>query len=75
MELFLETSAKVGSNVEELFYQTTKIIYKNFEEENKKKSVNFIFLIFFYNQTIDYELIADLKSDNESNKNNTCCKK
>jgi hypothetical protein len=47
MELFLETSAKVGSNVEELFYQTTKIIYKNFEEENKKKSVNFIFLFYF----------------------------
>ena len=47
MELFLETSAKVGSNVEELFYQTTKIIYKNFEEENKKKSVNFICLFYF----------------------------
>ena len=45
MELFLETSAKTGSNVEELFYQTTKIIYKNFEEENKK--VNFIFLFYF----------------------------
>ena len=47
MELFLETSAKVGSNVEELFYQTTKIIYKNFEEENEKKSENIIFLFYF----------------------------
>ena len=47
MELFLETSAKAGSNVEELFYQTTKIIYKNFEEENKKKSKNFFFILFF----------------------------
>ena len=43
-DLFMETSAKNGFNIQELFCQTVKIIYDNFEKENKISYV--IYLIF-----------------------------
>ena len=46
-DLFMETSAKNGFNIQELFCQTVKIIYDNFEKENKINSVNIIFFNFF----------------------------
>ena len=46
-DLFMETSAKSGFNAQELFCQCVKIIYDNFEKENKINSVKLYFLIFF----------------------------
>ena len=42
-DLFMETSAKNGFNTLELFCQTAKIIYDNFEKENHFSSVINIF--------------------------------
>ena len=72
-DLFMETSAKNGFNIQELFCQTVKIIYDNFEKENKINSVNIIFFNFF--QTIDEDLITILKNDDDDQKKKgKCCK-
>ena len=73
-DLFMETSAKSGFNAQELFCQCVKIIYDNFEKENKINSVNIIFFNFF--QTIDEDLITILKNDDDDQKKKgKCCKK
>ena len=72
-DLFMETSAKSGFNAQELFCQCVKIIYDNFEKENKINSVNIIFFNFF--QTIDEDLITNLKNDDDNQKKKgKCCK-
>ena len=72
-DLFMETSAKSGFNAQELFCQCVKIIYDNFEKENKINSVNIIFFNFF--QTIDEDLITILKNDDDNQKKKgKCCK-
>ena len=43
MDLFMETSAKSGFNVEELFCRAAKILY---EESTKKREVNKVSIIF-----------------------------
>ena len=43
MDLFMETSAKTGLNVEELFCRAAKILY---EESIKKREVNKVRNIF-----------------------------
>ena len=37
----METSAKDGFNTEELFFQTTKIVYENYLDEIKSSPVIF----------------------------------
>ena len=72
-DLFMETSAKSGFNAQELFCLCVKIIYDNFEKENKINSVNIIFFNFF--QTIDEDLITILKNDDDDQKKKgKCCK-
>jgi hypothetical protein len=45
IDLFMETSAKNGNNIEKLFGLTAKMIYEQYSEEQKISSVKF-FLFF-----------------------------
>ena len=47
IELFMETSAKKGDNVEQLFCYAAKMIYEQYIEEQTKIPVIFIFFKFF----------------------------
>ena len=47
VDFFMETSAKDGFNTEELFFQTTKIVYENYLDEIKSSPVIFFFFILF----------------------------
>lgn len=40
VDLFLEVSAKSGTNVEKLFVECAKIIYKEFKDLNDNKAKN-----------------------------------
>ena len=65
----METSAKNGNNIEKLFGLTAKMIYEQYSEEQKISSVKF----FLFFQTIDKEIIDDLKSENVEDSKSKCC--
>ncbi len=46
IDLFLETSAKDGFNVNKLFFQAAKILYENFSKKKEINTVNKYFFIF-----------------------------
>ncbi len=53
IDLFLETSAKNGFNVYELFFQAAKILYENFSVKKEINKVNkYIKYLFFINYFI-----------------------
>ena len=52
IELFMETSAKNGDNVEKLFCDAAKLIYEQYLEEQIKASVIYFFFLIFFRQLI-----------------------
>ena len=65
----METSAKKGDNVEQLFCYAAKMIYEQYSEEQKISSVKF----FLFFQTIDKEIIEDLAVSDLGDSNSSCC--
>ena len=45
INLFLETSAKNGFNIYELFFQAAKILYEDYIEKHKINDVSYNYLI------------------------------
>ena len=45
ISLFLETSAKNGFNIYELFFQAAKILYEDYIEKHKINDVSYNYLI------------------------------
>ena len=74
MDLFMETSAKSGFNVEELFCRAAKILY---EESIKKREVNKVSKIFINSiiQDVDPEVLNQVKlsMENAQKKKKKCC--
>ena len=73
----METSAKSGLNVEELFCRAAKILY---EESIKKREVIkvsiYIFIYIKYNQDIDPDLLNQVKlsmKNSNQDKKKKCC--
>ena len=49
IDLFLETSAKDGFNVNKLFFQAAKILYEHFSKKKEINRVNkYIFIWIYY---------------------------
>ena len=74
MDIFMETSAKSGFNVDKLMFQIGKILY-NFSKENNqvdkvRKYYNVIFTCLF--QEIDNDIYSQIRKTNKENQNIKC---
>ena len=74
MDIFMETSAKSGFNVDKLMFQIGKILY-NFSKENNqvdkvRKYYNVIFTCLF--QEIDTDIYSQIRKTIKENQNRKC---
>ena len=76
MDLFMETSAKSGFNVEELFCNAAKILY---EESMKRTEINKVNIYLYFNliiQDVDPEILNQVKlsmKNTQTKKKKKCC--
>ena len=74
----METSAKNGFNIYELFFQAAKILYEDYIEKQKVKDVS-ITILFYFKKDIDQEIVEEMKlslkkvKQKKKEKKKECC--